>query len=643
MKYTSPEPRLARITFKGEDETPSSLQFSAGLTLIHGRSDTGKTYLADSIDYIFSASSKPFDEETGYSDIIADLSTPAGRLSINRPLVGSKALIAADDPKITNGTYGLTSSETSVEPSLSDVLLSLIGINEPRRILTSAYANPGRLTWRKFAKIFYLSETEVFTKSSILRPKSTETLSSVALLLFDERFEHYRKKEDATDQQKRQQHMSDYIGTKIDKMVTTIADISAEMDEFSGRDMEGELASALAIDQEVRNIISDLRRRATELTSRQVTISKQLAIQSETARRYQMLETKYLARIKRLGLILDAQHAHQDTNAPDNCPFCNGELPEQVHEDYRQTVQGEMSTTVNQLNGLREALEDLNTQVDSLQSENAQIESTVRDIQEQITHTHMPKANQAQEVIRSYSRYQIALRKKEAYTELHSEWTNDLHDITHELPSTGDFNPRALFPAKFFTAMTQYCQEILAHCKYPSMHTVDFNEEDFDIRINGKKKSSHGKGYRAFLNTVVLMALRKYIHEHAVHKPFLYLIDTPTLGLDSQPDALGLVTERNEEGRPTEGLQTRLFQYFLDTQNQGQIIIVDNTKDTPVLDYTQDGAKEYAFTAMPSKDNSPRTTIRYGLLPGLEPETTVSEPNRFETTDPLPGLDEESK
>lgn len=98
------------------------------------------------------------------------------------------------------------------------------------------------------------------------------------------------------------------------------------------------------------------------------------------------------------------------------------------------------------------------------------------------------------------------------------------------------------------------------------------------------------------------------------------VIGTPALGLDAQPDSEGLVTKRNEENQPIDGLQARLFQYFLDTQNQGQLIVVDNTKDTRALNYSQDGAKEYVFIADENAlSGDAAASISYGLLPALVP------------------------
>ena len=91
----------------------------------------------------------------------------------------------------------------------------------------------------------------------------------------------------------------------------------------------------------------------------------------------------------------------------------------------------------------------------------------------------------------------------------------------------------------------------------------------------------------------------------------------------------GSSTKRNKDARPIDGLQAKLFQYFIDTQHLGQLIIVDNTKDTPALNYAQGGGREYVFTAAEERIEISETAIKqYGLLPALAPEAPSSEENQ---------------
>lgn len=123
---------------------------------------------------------------------------------------------------------------------------------------------------------------------------------------------------------------------------------------------------------------------------------------------------------------------------------------------------------------------------------------------------------------------------------------------------------------------------------------------DFDIEVNGGKKATkHGKGYRAFLNTVVALMFRKYLCNDAKYNPGLLIIDTPLLGLDQGVD----------DAAP-ESMRTALFTYFINHQNEGQVIVIENLDHIPNLNYKESGANIITFT-------KGRSEGRYGFLEGV--------------------------
>ena len=69
--------------------------------------------------------------------------------------------------------------------------------------------------------------------------------------------------------------------------------------------------------------------------------------------------------------------------------------------------------------------------------------------------------------------------------------------------------------------------EILKAVNYPNLVEAHFDIKSFDLIINGGTKyDDHGKGYCAFINSVVTMMFRKYLVEHGA-KLKEKLIDVP--------------------------------------------------------------------------------------------------------------------
>ena len=129
-------------------------------------------------------------------------------------------------------------------------------------------------------------------------------------------------------------------------------------------------------------------------------------------------------------------------------------------------------------------------------------------------------------------------------------------------------------------------KEALIECAYDNLTTARFNMKDFDIEINGHKKADiHGQGYCSFLNSIVAMVFRSYMNAHATYDPGFVVIDTPLLGLD-----------QGVNDSAPESMRTALFKYFISHQHDGQIIILENIRHIPKLDYKAAGAHVITFT-----------------------------------------------
>jgi len=87
----------------------------------------------------------------------------------------------------------------------------------------------------------------------------------------------------------------------------------------------------------------------------------------------------------------------------------------------------------------------------------------------------------------------------------------------------------------------------------------------------------------------------EYLTDKGKYAPELLIIDSPILSL-----------KEKEDGVASDTMKAALFQYLLDNQSHGQVIIVEN--DIPDLDYSS--ANVIQFT----KDES---YGRYGFLNGV--------------------------
>ena len=163
------------------------------------------------------------------------------------------------------------------------------------------------------------------------------------------------------------------------------------------------------------------------------------------------------------------------------------------------------------------------------------------------------------------------------------------------------YHAKEEFHEKVGTGFDTLLNSILKECNYRSGGYASWDFKTFDILMDGVPKSEdQGKGYRSFLNSVVGLMLYDYFNKDGVFiKPGFLMIDTPLLGFDE-----------NEDGFEGDTIKNGLYQYFINHQADGQVIIVDNLNVIPDIDfkakginvvtYHKDEKDDYVYGFMPS-------------------------------------------
>ena len=213
-----------------------------------------------------------------------------------------------------------------------------------------------------------------------------------------------------------------------------------------------------------------------------------------------------------------------------------------------------------------------------------------------------PKAEEMRKSLAAYKSFLQLKREMSVIDDFAAVWEKDLRNPPVETESVRQYHPREHFDDDFKRLINQYYMEILRECSYSTEPIVaNFNISDFDIEINGHKKSTHeGQGYTSFVNSVTALTFRHYLAHHGKYYPGFLIIDTPLLGLD-----------QGVADSDPESMCSGLFRYFMNHQEEGQLIIIENSKNLPDLDYEAAGANVITFT-------KGLTEGRPGFLHGVE-------------------------
>lgn len=155
------------------------------MNIIYGPSNTGKTYIAKCIDYMFGSKREPIDISTGYQYIKIIVRTQCGTITMSRKIGENKIEVSSNDKNVPSRKYATRASRTNYDKTINSVWLSLIGINDLHLIISNENHKKQILSWRTFSHMFMLTETKIISEySAILSGRDTSNTAVIASLIF---------------------------------------------------------------------------------------------------------------------------------------------------------------------------------------------------------------------------------------------------------------------------------------------------------------------------------------------------------------------------------------------------------------------------------------------------------------------------
>lgn len=573
---------IEKLRVSGAGKIEGIVDFTDGLNIIQGRSNTGKTWILKCIYYLFSSDTRPYSPLTGYTDIEGVFMTKRyGRIKISRKLDEETVMVIADNEEILDGEYA-TNYKKEGQKYLNDLWLRIIGLDETIKVPSNARYARERISWTNIASVFFADENEIDKSDSIVIEDSryeTPLIASLYFLLtgdYKEGIAEIPKKEVANA---RKQGVLDYIEEQVGSLTQKRVRYIMQLEELTGMDIEKEM-------RDLTDHIQDVQQEINDLIEENAAIVRQMAeYQQEDANckvlldRYETLISQYKADLQRLNFISKGEKVVKGLPANGVCPFCGGEIHAEEDDSYVEAINAEIRRIASELTVI------------------AATEKNVREEQEEIKRSieelHI-RRNEVNRVLdeknREIQNYRTGLERFRDYTTIQ----NGISFVNEQLEVLGKKKISELQKQKnppLYHAKDEFHEEvgngfdlllnsILKECNYRSVGYASWDFKRFDILMDGVPKSEdQGKGYRSFLNSVVALMLYDYFNRDGVYiKPGILMIDTPLLGFDE-----------NEDGFEGETIKNGLYQYFINHQGDGQVIIVDNLNVIPDIDFAAKG------------------------------------------------------
>ncbi|AOH48077.1 hypothetical protein BCS37_06350 [Selenomonas sp. oral taxon 920] len=600
---------FSRVTARGIGKCDSFVDFTPGLNIICGRSNTGKTAIARCIDFALGKMGEPpIDEPLGYDQVELLVQAAAGTIGITRNFGKNQVDVKTDIPGVYSGKYNLnhSQSKTTALPVLSDLLLNVMGIPTPCMVIKNIDFKRAPLTLRTFLHMLIFLNNDIGNVKSVLEPKEsiqkTVFFSSLLFLMtgfnFPEQDEQTKKEIRIAEQNA----VTRYVNRQISNVAEKKKVLQKQMTAFQGIDVEQQMTSLIAGIEQTESAISAALSRRQDLVQEMSDLQEKVTEAELMKSRYATLKSQYTADIKRLTFIADGEMSRSVHDKNNVCPFCESHFTPKDDETYIESARGELSRILAQMNDLTKAEQSLAEEMNWMSVEMAKLDAEKDSIENLIQQELRPKAEEMRKSLAVYKSFLQLKREMSVIDDFAAVWEKDLRNPPVETENVRQYHPREHFDDDFKRLINQYYMEILRECSYsPEPTSANFNISDFDIEIDGHKKSTHeGQGYTSFVNSVTALTFRHYLAHHGKYYPGFLIIDTPLLGLD-----------QGVADSAPESMCSGLFRYFMNHQEEGQLIIIENSKNLPDLDYEAAGANVITFT-------KGLTEGRPGFLHGVE-------------------------
>lgn len=566
---------IKKLILVGENVEPAYVEFEEGLNVIFGPSDTGKTFIFQCIQFLLGKSDIPkrIPESKKYSIGYLEITTYQSQsYTLERALNGGDTNIYDLEYEKINQKSGFDKKNNT---QLSDFLLKICNMDK-KKARKNKNGVTKNITFRMIQHFFLLGETELQMEMS---PIQKEQYTDKTYL--DNIFKYLMTEIDDGDAViKVEKSTIDKKSSRLELLDELIVSTEEELLEYTdgSSTIDEQLKKLSASIDETKNKHIELKEIYNKHQKERIGIESSIMVKKsrlhhllELIKRANILKKQYFNDIDRLKSTIEACQS-LDFLDKSNCPICKNPIEEEI--DINSVIQAS-NAEVNKIEMLNQELiatvkmfeDEQNILNDDIKN-NAKLIVDILDVMENDINQNM---KQTQENLTSFFNKQSMLRTAQVLTNKMQKYFLDKETITKFIERTKE-NKQVEFQELNLTMVLPLISNIktvLKAINLQDFHTVSFSEKSRDIVIDDKGRQEFGKGYRALLYSVFIIALAKLLQGKSfqigvtvfdspmvTYKPSVSSTDDDTISID---------------------LAENLYNYIADSFNNSQVIIIENT------------------------------------------------------------------
>jgi hypothetical protein len=542
---------LVRLRVSGPGKPDAEIGFGPGLTLITGRSDTGKTHILECVDFALGSGSLPKEipERDGYDEVSLEIAHESSSYVVSRrisaPTQATRFEGTLEDWDGESGEPLPVSIKdaTDARDTLSGWLLELSDFDLDAPVIRNSEGKNQRLSFRTFAHMAIVDEEAIITSGSpvlsSLGIDHTANRSIFSILLTGKAptKEEVEALQDAHEQKKQ-------AGERLKVLDPMIDDLRAEIEagEPTRTQLEAELARLEEELAEVSETVTKSGERARALMGERNRIlvageeAKREAVSNrELQARFKLLRQHYSSDISRLEFVMEGGHFFHQI-AASHCPTCGRAIevgndpdchPEAAeYVEIEQAARAEIEKLTPRLDDLEVAIKEASERELEAAGQAQSASDRAAAFDREIEEVANPSAKAARGRVATITTRRHALEEQLLrYRELdrYLAARQDADVVLHE----GAERYRPGRDAEALNALAKSIESLLLSWTFPVKTDVRFDLDTDDIVIDGKKRQAFGKGVRAVTHSAFTFGLMLYCLEKDTPHPGFAILDSP--------------------------------------------------------------------------------------------------------------------
>ena len=618
--------RLRHLSFHGPARKRATIAFGVGLNVIYGASNTGKSFIVDTIDFMLGGKGplRDIPERVGYDQILLAMETLEGhQFTLVRSTEGGAfrlfdGLYSDTLPEGEGKTLADTHSERNDE-NLSAYLLAKLGLAH-RKVRRNKRGDTNSLSFRNLARLVIINEEEIIQQRSPLSDGNytadTTNTSVFKLLLTGVDDSKLATAQPRTPEEQSRNGQLDLLDQLIESHRRQVKELAGPPDELEaqrerlGDSMrsqgellavsETEFKDAATRRRDIARKVEEGRNRLTEITS--------------LLDRFTLLDAHYRSDTERLRGIEEAGSLFGALGAS-VCPFC-GSAPEHHRKaecdfDVDKAVaaaQSEIRKIEVRQSELAQTITTLRKEAVSFERRLPVLEDQLASVSGEIDRVVAPNLRQLRTAYRQLADKDGEVREALAIHRSLSDLEQRKAALEHEADSSGDGGnslSEVDLPSTTADKFAGIVLSILKDWHFPEIDRVHFEAKTRDLVINGKNRTSFGKGLRAITQAAFTVSLLQYCRQFETPHPGFIVLDSPLLSY----------REPEGEGDDLSGtdLNSHFYEFLAKLQDDRQVLVIENTDPpadiqlaTQAVKFTKiEGVGRYGFFPDNSDPSTP--------------------------------------